>query len=161
MELLNSLLNVLDSLWDLLLVVLRLIGPYAALFCWIAFWLLAVNWEKLYGVFWSGGWIGIALLTVMAVFIWGVVAPPETTHDILGLEVSNFVGKFLKVAALVVIMFLCGAVQLSGAVSCCVRFDEPTPEPDHHDHGHDDHGHGGHGHELHEHHSHGLIADHH
>jgi hypothetical protein len=158
MELLHSLLNVLESLWELLLVAGRLVIPYAALMCWIAFWLLAVNWENLYSVFWSGGWIGIALLTVMVVFIWGVIAPPETTHDLLGMEVSNFVGKFVKVAALVAIMFLCGAVQLSGAVNCCVRFDEPAPaESDH-----DDHGRSGHGHDSHaEPHSHGLIADHH
>jgi hypothetical protein len=156
MELLNSLLNVLESLWDLLIVAGRTLWPYAALFAWIAFWLLAVNWEKLYQVFWSGGWVGLTLLALSFVFIWGVVAPPETTHNILGLEVSNFVGKFVKVAALVTIAFLCGAVQLSGACACCVKFDEPEPEEDHDSHGHDSQ------HDQHfDHHSHGLIADHH
>ncbi len=153
MEFLTALLNLLDSLWELLLVSGSGIYPYLPLLAWIAFWLFAVNWEKLHQVFWSGGWVGIALLVISAVFVWGVVAPPETTHNILGLEVSNFIGKFLKVGALVVIAFLCGTVQLSGACGCCVRFDEPEPT----DSGHDDHGHDSHT----EHHSHGLIADHH
>jgi hypothetical protein len=157
MELLQSLLNVLESLWELLLVTGRTFWPYAALLAWIAFWLLAVNWEKIYQVFWSGGWVGMLLLALAFVFIWGIVSPPETTHNLLGLEVSNFVGKTVKVAALVTIAFLCGAVQLSGACGSLVRFDEPAPEE--HDHG--DHGHGGH-HEQHfDHHSHGLVADHH
>lgn len=153
MEFLTALLNLLESLWDLILVSGRGVYPYLPLFAWIAFWLLAVNWEKLYPVFWSGGWVGITLLVIATVFLWGILAPPETTHNILGLEVSNYIGKFLKVAALVVIAFLCGTVQLSGACACCVRFeDDQLDGLEHGEHGHDSHG---------DHHSHGLIADHH
>ncbi|HUG90262.1 MAG TPA: hypothetical protein VML55_05485 [Planctomycetaceae bacterium] len=45
-------------------------------------------------------------------------------HRLLGLRVSNFVGKAVYVTALVCIMFLCGSVQLGGC--CRVQDDEPV-----------------------------------
>ena len=43
-------------------------------------------------------------------------------HRLLGLRVSNFVGKTVYVTALICIMFLCGSVQLGGC--CRVEDDE-------------------------------------
>ena len=122
---------------------LALIVPWTPLIAWVAFWLLAVNWEKLYPVLAKGGAIGVLLIGLMMVLVWGLIAPPEGgVHHLFGLKPSNFVGKTIWVTMLFTIMALCGSVQLSGACGSLVSF--PDEEPD--DDGHGDHTHGdGHG----------------
>ncbi|MEZ6058160.1 MAG: hypothetical protein R3C01_15790 [Planctomycetaceae bacterium] len=141
MELLNALLNVVESVGLLIWQLVQTIAPWTPLIAWVAFWTLAVDWVKLRGSLLKGGLIGVILLGLVMVLIWGVVAPPETgSHYLLGLKVSNFVGKTVYVTALFVIMFLCGSVQLSG---CCDRWlclENPLDV----DHDGDD-AHGGHG----------------
>jgi hypothetical protein len=79
------------------------------------------------------------------VLVWGSIAPGSGTFDFYGLRVSNFVEKTVYVSGLFVIMFLAGALQLSGFCSQCMQFEEPVQIAD--THGHDtDHGHdSGHG----------------
>lgn len=146
-ELLISLSDLLVAAWGLLKAVSSLLLPWFPLAVWIGFWLCAVNWIKLREVLVAkGGLLGVLLIGAVWVLIWGVVAPPEAgSHFILGLTVSNFVGKLVYVTALFCLMFLCGSVQLSG---CCNQWCEVTmPDP----HAHGDHGHGGHGHDTHGH----------
>jgi hypothetical protein len=52
----------------------------------------------------------------------------QAYHYLLGLRVSNFVGKTVYVTGLICIMFLCGSVQLGG---CCRVEDEPSGEVHH------------------------------
>lgn len=138
MPLLESLLNLIEALLQVLAALASAVAPWWPLIAWVAFWLLAVNWVKLRGTLLDGGWIGVVLIGLMMVLIWGVVAPPaDGAHHLLGLNVSNFVGKTMFVTGLLVIMLLCGSVQLSGAVDRYLQFSEP--EPEHHG---DDHGHG-------------------
>lgn len=139
-ELLISLSDLLVAAWSLLKAVSGLLLPWFPLAVWIGFWLCAVNWTKLREVLVAkGGLLGVLLMGAVWVLIWGFVAPPESgSHFILGLTVSNFVGKLVYVTALFCLMFLCGSVQLSG---CCNQWCEVTmPDP----HAHGDHGHGGH-----------------
>ena len=133
-ELLQSLLQLVSAVWDLLITLIVLARPWLPLIAWVAFWLFAVDWRRLGNVFWSGGWIGVVLIGIVWALVWGVVAPPETgRHYILVLSVSNFVGKIVYVAALLCIMLLCGAVQNSGLVDPWVRFEDDEPAPaDHH-----------------------------
>ena len=82
--------------------------------------------------------LGLMLLIgAVWVLIWGEVAPPpDGSHHILGLSVSNYVGKLVYVTAMFCLMFLCGSVQLSG---CCQHWcDVEMPDPNahiSHDHG--------------------------
>lgn len=145
-QLIHSLQNLLIAGWEVLITVLALVLPWSPLIAWIAFWLFAVNWEKLYPVLARGGLIAVMLIGLTMILVWGLIAPPESgAHRILGLNVTNsFVGKTFYVAMLLSIMGLCGAVQLSGACGSLVSF--PEDEPDDHGHGggshdHDDHGH--------------------
>lgn len=141
--LLVSLVDVFVSVGNLILAVLTLLAPWTPLAAWLAYWLFAADWSKLWPVMARGGWIGVVLIGLMMALIWGVVAPPTGgKHVILGLSLSNFVGKFVYVTALLVMMTVCGSVQLSGACGRWASFPEPEPEDDHH--GHDDHGHGDH-----------------
>jgi hypothetical protein len=140
--LLTSLVDLFLALWSLLVAVLALVVPWTPLIAWLAYWLFAADWSKLWPVLAKGGWIAVVLIGLMMAMIWGVVAPPTGGHHvILGLTLSNFVGKFVYVTALLVMLLLCGSVQLSGACGNWASFPEPEPE--------DDHGHDGHGHDHH------------
>lgn len=146
LDVLSNVVSLAAAVWQLVISVAVLILPWTPLLAWLAFWLFAVNWVKLRAVMIQGGWIAVLLFGFMMILIWGVIAPPVRGHHlILGLTLSNFVGKTVYVTALLSIMFLCGSVQLSGACGPWASFPEPEPEDDHHHghgHGHDDHGHG-------------------
>lgn len=147
MELLESLLNLLLAVIELLAALGKTIAPLWPLLAWLAFWLFAVNWQKLRVTLLNGGWVGVVLIGLVMVLLWGCVAPPvDGQHHILGLRLSNFVGKTVYVTALLVGMFLCGSVQLSGIVDRCLNFAEPEPEEHGHGNGHDHDGghHNGH-----------------
>lgn len=118
-QLLQGLLQVLFGMWQLTTAVLGLLLPWTPLLAWIIFWTFAVNWERLRAILLQGGWVVVALVASMAVLVWGTLSPPPGgTHSLLGLTVSNYVGKFVYVSGLVCLMFICGSVQLSG---CCAR----------------------------------------
>ncbi|WP_010583449.1 hypothetical protein [Schlesneria paludicola] len=144
-QLVDSLQNLLVAGWAVVVSLLGLVVPWAPLIAWVAFWLLAVNWEKLYPVLAKGGAIGVFLIGLMMILVWGLIAPPESgTHHLFGLEPTNFAGKTIYVTMLLVIMALCGSVQLSGACGKLVRFAEPD-----HDHSSGGHGSSSHGDDRH------------
>ncbi len=153
-ELFDSLVNLFAAAFGVIQALVMFVLPYAALISWVAFWTLAVNWVKLYEIlFKKGGVVGLILICLMSILVWGLIAPPiGGHHELLGMKLSNFIAKIVFVSSLVTIMFLCGSVQLSGSVAAFTNFDEPEPDTGHggHGHGHDDghgaadHGHGGH-----------------
>jgi hypothetical protein len=143
-NLFQSLGSLLQSVLDVVWAVLSLLGPWLPLVGWVAFWLCAVNWQRLRGVLARGGWIGIVLLAAMAILVWGNVSPSRDGVDLFGLKISNFVEKTVYVSGLVSLMFLAGALQLSGF--CSQWCDVPAPPADDHHHGHG-HDHGGHEHD--------------
>ncbi|MEZ5943526.1 MAG: hypothetical protein R3C18_19190 [Planctomycetaceae bacterium] len=147
MELLNAIWQLIVALGALLSALLHTAVPWLPLVAWIAFWLLAVNWSKLYPVLdrdrLAGvlplGLIGILLIGFLAILTWGVIAPPDGgVYNIFGLQLSNFVGKTVYVTGLFVIAAMCASVQLSGFVKPWCLFDEPeeVAEPDTHHAGH-------------------------
>lgn len=155
-ELWNSLVQLFDALLHLVLSLGGLLVPFLPLVAWVAFWLFAVNWRKLSTVLRQGGWTGVALIGFVTILVWGLIAPPpDGAHHILGLTLSNYYGKLVYVTTLVCIMLLCGSVQLSGALDCCVTFAEAPAD----DHGHSNHGHSGHAHDGHGDHGHGHHGD--
>jgi hypothetical protein len=130
------------SLWELLTALIVLIVPWTPLLAWIVFWMFAVNWVKLRETLSKGAWIGLALIGAVMVLVWGNISPGDGAFDFFGLRVSNFVEKTVYVSGLFVIMFLAGAVQLSGACASCMNFEEPVLIAE--AHGHDS----GHGHDA-------------
>lgn len=138
LDVLTNAVTLLVAVWHLAISLLALVMPWTPLIGWLAFWLFAVDWVKLRAVLLQGGWIGVLAIGLMTILIWGLIAPPETGfHHLLGLTLSNFVGKTVYVTALLAIMFLCGSVQLSGACGNWASFPEPQPEDHGHGHGHD------------------------
>ncbi|MCA9064639.1 MAG: hypothetical protein KDA96_16320 [Planctomycetaceae bacterium] len=144
-NLIQSVVNLFWSLRDVVVSLVLVIVPFLPIAAWVAFWLFAVNWAKAFPILRRGGYIGLVLLMLVAVLVWGAVAPPEGgTHLLMGLTVSNFVGKFIFVTTLTCIALICGSVQLSGALGRFGVFpEEPADDHGHGGHGgHDDHGHG-------------------
>jgi hypothetical protein len=140
-KLIDSFQNLLVAGWEVLVSLLVFIVPWTPLIAWIAFWLLAVNWEKLYPVLARGAIVGVLLIGLMMILVWGLIAPPpDGTHHLFGLRPTNFVGKTIYVTMLLTIAALCGSVQLSGAcgslVSCLNEGQQDI------DHGNEGHGHG-------------------
>jgi hypothetical protein len=134
-NLLNSLLELIIAVWNVLESLFHLILPWAPLVAWVAFWLLAVNWVKYRAVLLKGGWTGLAFIGLIMIMIWGLISPPvDGAHHVFGLSLSNFVGKTVYVTALFSIMFLCGSVQLSGACGSLICFKHEDEEPADHSH---------------------------
>lgn len=146
----DALLNAVEKLGgpvrEVVIALAGLVLPWTPLLAWIAFWLFAVNWTRLRKIFSEGGWIGVVLIGAVMVLVWGSLAPlAGGYHDFFGIHVTNsFVEKFVYVAGLFCIMFLCGALQLSGFGTTCCPLEEPVLIADAHDHG--GHAHGGHEH---------------
>ncbi|MBL8817067.1 MAG: hypothetical protein JNL58_13650 [Planctomyces sp.] len=157
-NLIDSLVNVFWSLLDVVVSLVLVVLPWLPMLAWVGFWTFAVNWTKAFPILRKGGYIGVVLLMLVAVLVWGSVAPPiEGTHSLFGLTVSNFAGKFVYVTMLTCIALLCGSAQLSGAFGSLCEFPEEATDDDHGHghgghHGHDDHGHG---------HSHDTLVAHH
>jgi hypothetical protein len=133
--LLDSLQNFLAAGWSVITELFQLITAFAPLplligvLAWVVFWTFGVNWVKMRQTMLQGGWIALLLIGVTTVLVWGSIDPPvDGQHNLLGLTVSNFVGKTIYVTALYCIMFLCGSVQLSGCCAGCCQFDEDEPE---------------------------------
>lgn len=133
-ELLINLGDLISAAWGVLISVIFIILPWIALGAWVLYWLCAVNWKKLYPVLIPQfGWIGVVLLGFVMILVWATVAPPAAgVHYILGLKLSNIVGKTVYVVLLFCIAGLCGAVQLSGSVPDCCIPPEEEPEEEHH-----------------------------
>jgi hypothetical protein len=101
-------------------------GPLIPVVLFAAFWLWAVDWQALRPLLTRGGWIGGLLIAVLAALVWTAIdGPARGPAIVFGLSVSPFVGKFVMVSGLVVLLQLCGAAQLAGLVSGPV---EPTTE---------------------------------
>lgn len=123
--LLHSLLEFLIAGWQVFTALIALLLPWIPLAVWVGFWLFGVNWLKLRQILLQGGLIGVLLIGLVMILVWGMVAPPpDGYHYLFGLQLSNFVGKTVYVTSLFAIMFLCGAVQLSGCCEGLTPLDE-------------------------------------
>jgi hypothetical protein len=135
-ELLSHLQEFLLAGWNVFISLGALLLPWTPLAAWIGYWMFAVDWVKMRDVLahrW--GWIGLVLIGAVMVLVWGVIAPPTGGyHELPGLKLTNFFGKFVYVSGLFSIMLLCGAVQLSGCCGNWCRFEDDAEELEpHHD----------------------------
>ncbi|WP_166830930.1 hypothetical protein [Thalassoroseus pseudoceratinae] len=116
-QLLESLRQLLVAVWNVVQSLLGVFEPNLGLWlflaAWIGYFLFAVNWVALRRVMLSGGWVGVLLLALVSILVWGSVDPATQPHEIFGLQLSNYVGKTVYVTVLLCIMLVCGSVQLA------------------------------------------------
>lgn len=105
---------------------------------WMAFWLWAVNWKKVWPVLADGAWAPCVLLGLVIALAWSRVVP--VSHDFLGFTLPNFWWQLGCVIALAACALFSGWLQAQLGFTPMEVAVEPAAG---HDHGHDD----GHNHE--------------
>ena len=90
----------------------RVVGVLLALLpggLWVAWWLWAVNWNRVWPVLARGGWAPALLLFLMSAAVWSRVDPVPCTS--LGVVLPNFFWQLGCVSALAAVALFCGWLQ--------------------------------------------------
>jgi hypothetical protein len=109
------------------------------LIVWVAWWLWAVNWQRVWPVLARGAWLPGVLLLVIAALAWSRIAPSDCSC--LGfVTVSNFWWQLGAVGLLAAVTLFCGWLQdYFGWTPPEIELDPAVEEGHGHGHGHDHH----------------------
>lgn len=138
-------IDILVTLWQLVLVLVQLLIQllalglhYSLLIAWLAWWLGAVNWTKLWPVLAQGAWAPVVLIMIVSAFVWSQIAP--SACDCLAVvRVPNFWWQLGGVGLLGASALFCGWLQgMFGWQPPELNLEPPAPGHDHH-HGHAHH----------------------
>ena len=143
----QTIVQIITDLGKLLLALVQLASHWLLLIAWVAWWLGAVNWKKVWPVLAQGAWAPAVLLGVLVALAWSQLAPGEC--NCLGLMVvPNLWWQLGAVGLIAAIALLCGWLQGVFSWTPLEVSVEPAAHAGHgHGHGHDHHhGHDGHGH---------------
>ena len=100
---------------------------------WIAWWLWAANWKKVWPVLAEGAWVPVLLLLFAAALAWSQLSP--SACNCIGITVPNFWWQLGGLGLLAVITLLCGWVQgLLNWPSAEISLEPPVAGA--HNHGH-------------------------
>jgi hypothetical protein len=133
-EILSTFIHLVETLITLIVEIGALALRHSLLIAWVAWWLWGVNWNKAWAVLARGGWVPVALLTVIAAAAWSAMAP--STYDFLDLFlIANFWWQLAAVTLVVLLALFCGWLQgVLGWAPAEINLDPPAPA--HHDHAH-------------------------
>lgn len=140
--------QVFESLWRLVVDLgtlavdlLQLVGAWWLLIAWLAWWLLAANWHRIWPVLGRGAWAPLVLLLVVSALVWSRIAPSQC--NCLGFPVANFWWQLGAVGLLACVTFFCGWLQgILGWTPPEINLEPPAHAEHGHGHGHGDaHGH--------------------
>lgn len=82
----------------------------ATLIAWLAWWLAAVNWRRLWPVLAQGAWLPLVLMLFLAALVWSRIRPTE--YLLFGtLPVANYWWQLFVIGLLTGLAFLCGWLQ--------------------------------------------------
>ena len=82
---------------------------WAVLIAWLVWWLLGVNWAKVWPVLRTGAWTVLILLVLTAALVWSQL--DERSGSLFGLAIPNFWWQLMAVGSLVVLTLSCGWLQ--------------------------------------------------
>jgi hypothetical protein len=131
MQLWDTFLQLVTVLWQLLGQLLQLGLSHALLIGYVAWWLLGVNWKKMWPTLAQGAWAPVVLLLVMAAFAWSQIAPGACTC--LGVvAVPNFWWQLGAVGLLAAVALFCGWLQgIFGWTPAEINLEPADHAPDH------------------------------
>jgi hypothetical protein len=90
---------------------MRIAAVVIAVVLWVVWWLFLVDWSVARKTLKQGGWVGLILLALLAVLVWGSLSPAG--QEILPIPLPNYLEEFTIVFGLYVVMLGCGALQLA------------------------------------------------
>jgi len=109
----ESLSRIAETLWriagnlgELTAEVWQLGTNWALILLWIAWWLAAVNWKKLWPFLGKGAWAPLLLLCVLAALVWSRIVPGGCPCGL-----PNFWWQLTAMVGLVLLAFVCGWLQ--------------------------------------------------
>ncbi len=119
--------------------VFALLLPLLPAALWVAFWLWAVDWRKLWPALAEGAWAPCVLLGLVAATVWSRIDP--TPCNCLGfVSVPNFWWQLGSVGALAAVALFTGWLQgLIGYEPPEIAVEPPAGHGHDHAHGHDHH----------------------
>lgn len=135
----EQLARIFETLWQLVLELGKLVGQilslglhWSLLIAWIAWWLWAVNWNRVWPTLRQGAWAPAVLLIIISALVWSRVAPSECSC--LGFAtVPNFWWQLGAVGLLTSVTLFCGWLQ---GIFHWAPAEISLDPPEHVDHGH-------------------------
>lgn len=110
-------MELLETLWQLVLVLLTLVREVAELalrwglvIAWIAWWLWGVNWKNAWARLREGAWAPLVLLMVLVALVWSRISPGDL-HFLGLLTIPSFWAQLTMVGFWVGVAFFCGWLQ--------------------------------------------------
>ena len=76
---------------------------------WVAWWLGAVNWRKVWPILARGAWAPVVLVILLVTLVWSQLAPAP--GDLFGARLDNFWWQLGDVTLLTLSALLCGWLQ--------------------------------------------------
>ncbi len=128
----------MTELWESLQPAFRVLPVIVGVALWCLFWLLCVDWRKLWTVLAHGAWAGVALLWFISAVVWSRLDPRD--YDALGfVSLPNFWWQLIAIGKLIGLALFFGWLQ--GVIRYAppeMSVEMPTGHDSHgHDHGHD------------------------
>ena len=136
-----------DKLGHLLLELFATVGQLLAaagaafplwplLIVWVAWWLLAVNWERTWPVLARGGWAPVVLLVLIVALVWSRLAPADLPLAPTAV-VPNLWWQLIAVSLLAASALFLGWLQgVFGWRPAEISLEPPAAPAGGHDHGH-------------------------
>lgn len=123
-----------SSLLVLLTALFVFLFHWSLVIFWLAWWLFATDWRKVWPVLARGAWVAGVLLIVVTALAWAEMRPRDL--NIIGeFSLPNFWWQLCAVAILAAITLFCGWVQGNfGWYPTEIPIDPPAPAA--HAHGH-------------------------
>jgi len=134
LELGSTLLELFQVVLSLAAELLLLFSRWILAILWIAWWLFAVDWRKLWPALAAGAWAPFVLLGLLAAIAWTAISPEPLFLG--GFTFASFLWKLTAVSLLLAVALFCGWLQLH------YRWHPPEMElepPPAESHGHDEH----------------------
>ncbi len=131
-RIMHTLVELATNLANLGLELLQLTSSFSLLIVWVVWWLLAVNWKRMWPVLGRGAWAPLLILGVFSAFVWSRIQPMSCSCGL-----GNFWWQLGFVGLLMGVALICGWLQgLLGWAPPEVDLNPPTAAHDAHGHHH-------------------------
>lgn len=105
----DALIQLFTSLGILLAALLIFLFQWSLVIAWLAWWLFAADWRKIWPVLARGAWLPALLLMAVAALAWAQMRPRDLNIGFFSLP--NFWWQFIAILILAGLTLICGWLQ--------------------------------------------------